>query len=177
MGRKQNIFVDAQERKPLDRRLTRPGALGIVLVNPRIPQNTGSVARMCAATGSRLDLINPFFKIDDAKLKRAGLDYWPLLDVRIFNTLEDWLEANDSKVQPWLIETVGSKPYTQATFEPNDFLFFGDEQEGLAPSIIDRWPNRTLRIPQQNVRSMNLAMTVGIVSFEALRQLDFLGME
>ena len=176
MGRKHNHFVTAEDRKPQERKLTRPGALTVVLLNPRIPQNTGSIARMCAATGSRLDLINPLFKIDDAKLKRAGLDYWHLLDVRIFESFEDWLEA-EPKAQPWLVEIGGRHVYSVAHFEKSDFLMFGDEQEGIAPSVMERWPDRTLRIPQASVRSMNLSTCAGIVTFEALRQLDWLGLE
>jgi tRNA (cytidine/uridine-2'-O-)-methyltransferase len=175
MGRKHNHFVGAEERAPKDRKLTRPGALTIVLVNPRIPQNTGSIARMCAGTGSRLDLINPFFKIDDAKLKRAGLDYWPLLDVRIFDTAEAWLEANPT-VSPWLVEVGGPKLYTEAQYSEGDYIFFGDEQDGIGPSWLERWPERHLRIPQANIRSFNQANSAGIVLFEALRQLDFLGL-
>ncbi len=176
MGRKENLNVSAEERAPKDRKLTLPGALTIVLLKPRIPQNTGSIARMCAATGSRLDLISPFFKIDDAKLKRAGLDYWPLLDVRIFDSFDEWQLANPQKT-PWLVEVGGGTIYTEAQFNKDDAIFFGDEQEGIAPELLARWPERHLRIPQQGVRSMNLAMTVGIVGFEALRQLGWLNLK
>jgi tRNA (cytidine/uridine-2'-O-)-methyltransferase len=177
MGRKQNIFVKAEERQAQDRKLTRPNALTILLLNPRIPQNTGAVARLCAATGSRLDIVNPFFKIDDTKLKRAGLDYWPLLDVRFFESFEDWIVQNPRSKTPWFVEVGGRKVYTDAQFEANDVIVFGDEQDGIAPSILEKWPERHLRIPQVNVRSMNLAMTVGIVCFEALRQLNWLDLE
>ena len=176
MGRKHNIFVNSEDRAPMDRKLTIPDALTVVLLNPRIPQNTGTIARMCAATGSRLDLINPLFKIDDAKLKRAGLDYWPLLDVRVFDNFEDWQAANPG-VAPWLIEVGGSKIYADVPFAKGDFLMFGDEQDGLSPSLLALTPERHLRIPQANVRSMNLATTVGIVAFEALRQLKWLSLQ
>lgn len=176
MGRKHNTFVTEEDRTPQDRKLTRPGALTFVLLNPRIPQNTGTIARMCAATGSRLDLVNPFFKIDDSKLKRAGLDYWPLLDVRIFENFEAWSDANPS-VKPWLIEVGGNKLYTEAEWAREDFIFMGDEQDGIAPSLLEKWPERHLRIPQANVRSLNQATAAGIVLFEALRQLDWLGLE
>ena len=99
MGRKHNIFVNSEDRAPMDRKLTIPDALTVVLLNPRIPQNTGTIARMCAATGSRLDLINPLFKIDDAKLKRAGLDYWPLLDVRVFDNFERALKHEPEELK------------------------------------------------------------------------------
>jgi tRNA (cytidine/uridine-2'-O-)-methyltransferase len=176
MGRKQNHFVGPADRKPSDRQLTLPDSLRIVLLHPRIPQNTGSIARLCAATGSRLELIRPFFEIDDKKLQRAGLDYWHLLDVQIFASLEDWLEKN-SDVNPWLIENTGTLGYSQATYSKSDVLMFGDEQDGIPDSLMQRFPGRGLRIPQQNVRSMNLAMCAGIVTFEALRQLNFLGLE
>jgi len=176
MGRKNNHFVSADERQPQDRRLTRPEALTIVLVHPRIPQNTGSIARLCAATGSRLDLIRPLFEIDDNKLKRAGLDYWPLLDVRVFESLDAWFAANTS-VSPWLVEVGGPTVYTEAPFREGDFIFFGDEQDGIPPSLLERFQDKHLRIPQQGVRSMNLSNCVSIVTFEALRQLGWLGLE
>jgi tRNA (cytidine/uridine-2'-O-)-methyltransferase len=176
MGRKVNTFVEKDQRKPEDRKLTRPDGLRIVLLHPRIPQNTGSIARLCAATGSRLELIRPLFEIDDRKLIRAGLDYWPLLDVVTYASLEEWLEKNPES-KPWIVENTGKLTYSEARFQKADVLFFGDEQDGIPDSLLDRFPERSLRIPQQNVRSMNLAMCVGIVSFEALRQLDFLSMK
>lgn len=175
MGRKHNHHVSEDERRPKERKLTRPGALTIALLNPRIPQNTGSIARLCAATGSRLDIINPFFKIEDSKLKRAGLDYWPLLDVEIFDRPEDWIEARGFGTArlPWLVEVGGTKNYTEATYAPNDVIVFGDEQDGIAPSLLAQWPERHVHLPQINVRSLNLAMTVGIVAYEALRQIQW----
>ena len=176
MGRKHNTFVEADERTPKDRKLTRPGALTIVLLHPRIPQNTGAIARLCAATGLRLDIVRPFFEITDAKLKRAGLDYWPLLDVRQFASLEDWQAANPN-ARPWMLEVGGTILHTEAKFERDDFIFIGDEQDGIAPSLLAARPERHIRLPQQNVRSLNQAMATGIVAYEALRQLDWLGME
>jgi tRNA (cytidine/uridine-2'-O-)-methyltransferase len=172
MGRIHNIEVDSEGRQPKDRKLTREGALTIVLFQPRIPQNTGSIARMCAATGSRLELINPFFKIDDAKLKRAGLDYWHLLDVHFFESLEEW-KAKHTGAQPWLVEVGGPKIYSEASFAAGDYLMFGDEQEGIPEEYLAELRSRHLRLPQQNVRSLNLATSVGIVTFEALRQLNW----
>jgi tRNA (cytidine/uridine-2'-O-)-methyltransferase len=172
MGRKHNIFVKENDRVPLDRKLTRPGALTLVLVHPRIPQNTGAIARLCAATGSRLDLIRPLFTIDDAKLKRAGLDYWPLLDVRVFESIEHWIEQNPS-VSPWVVEVGGQNKYSSVQYKEGDFLMFGDEQDGIPPSFLEKHRNTHIDIPQINVRSLNLAMSVGIVTFEALRQIDY----
>jgi len=176
VGRKKNDLVLAEDRAPKDRKLTRPGALTIVLLAPRIPQNTGTIARMCAATGSRLDLVSPLFAIDDNKLKRAGLDYWPLLDVRVFENHQAWLDAHPG-VTPWLVEVGGARHYAEPRYAPGEYLVFGDEQEGIAPEWLARWPERHLRIPQQGVRSLNQAMAVGVVTYEALRQLNWLGLE
>lgn len=176
MGRKANTFIDAEGRKPKDRKLTRVGALTIVLLHPRIPQNTGSIARLCAATGSRLDIVRPLFKIDDTKLKRAGLDYWHLLDVRFFESWEEWVEKNP-QATPWFIEVGGETLYSEASYKEGDFIVFGDEQDGIAPSIIEEYKSRILRLPQQGVRSINLSNAVSVVSYEALRQLNWLGLE
>mgnify|MGYP000946491318 CR=1 FL=1 len=176
MGRKQNWDVGELERVPLDRKLTRDGAFTILLLHPRIPQNTGSIARMCAGTGSRLDLVAPFFDIEDSKLKRAGLDYWPMLDVRVYPDFEAWELANPGRV-PWLVEVGGPKVYAEAKFAAEDVIAFGDEQDGIDPRLLARWPERHLRIPQQSVRSHNLATSVGVVTYEALRQVDWLGLE
>lgn len=173
MGRQQNQNVSESERRPKDRSLTQEDAFTIVLFRPRIPQNTGSIARMCAATGSRLDLISPLFKIDDKKLKRAGLDYWPLLDVCIFESEEEWFEKREEP-RSWFVETKGPTIYTEASFQKKDFIVFGDEQEGINKSWLKRFPENHLSIPQQGVRSMNLAMCAGIVTFEALRQVNWL---
>ncbi len=169
MGRKHNIFVTEDDRKPEDRGLTRPGAFTILLLNPRIPQNTGSIARMCAGTGTRLELVNPFFKIDDSKLKRAGLDYWHLLDVKIYSTFEEWREAHP-QARLWFCEVGTPNLYSNVSYSGQDVLVFGDEQEGLAPSILEQFPNQGIRIPQSGIRSLNLATATAIVLFEAIRQ-------
>lgn len=176
MGRKANTDIAPEDRRPVDRKLTIEGALTIVLLQPRIPQNTGSIARMCAATGSRLDIVNPLFNIDDKKLIRAGLDYWHLLDVRIFENFEQW-QSQNPKVKPWLVEVKAPKLYTEVQYAKNDFIFMGDEQDGIAPDILEKWPDRFIRIPQQGVRSLNLAMATGIVSYEALRQIEWLSLD
>jgi tRNA (cytidine/uridine-2'-O-)-methyltransferase len=180
MGRKNNTFISQNERLPQDHKLTREGALTVVLVHPRIPQNTGSIARLCAATGSRLDLIRPLFEIDDRKLKRAGLDYWPLLDVRIYESTEEWFLANPAAVQNnrcWFVEVGGTHIYSNVSFKKGDFIFFGDEQDGLAPSLLEKFSAHSLRLPQQGVRSLNLSNAASIVCYEALRQLNWLSLE
>ncbi len=176
MGRKINIFASPEDRTPKDRKLTREGAITIVLLHPRIPQNTGSIARLCAATGSRLDLVRPLFEIDDRKLRRAGLDYWHLLDVRIFASWQEWLEANP-KAKPWFVEVGGEKIYSAAEFRQGDFIVFGDEQDGILPSILEAHADKVLRLPQQGVRSINLSNAVSVVSYEALKQLNWLGID
>lgn len=173
MGRKSNDLVDAADRSPQDRKLTRPGALTIALFRPRIPQNTGSIARLCASTGSKLELIDPFFAVDDAKLKRAGLDYWPLLDVGVFASWADWIKARQGQ-RIFAFEVSGTTLYSEARFQENDVLLFGDEQEGLEPEHLGRIDqDKRLLIPQIQVRSINLAMCAAIASFEAYRQLGF----
>jgi tRNA (cytidine/uridine-2'-O-)-methyltransferase len=172
MGRKHNHFVSDHERKPMAREDFGRGPFTIVLLQPRIPQNTGAIARMCAATGSRLHLVNPFFSIEDRQLKRAGLDYWPLLDVRVYPSFDQWSSEN-AQLRPWFVEVGGSSTYTQVSFQEGDALVFGDEQDGIQPSILSQNPTQHIRIPQTGVRSMNLAMCVGVVCFEGLRQLGW----
>src|SRR4051812_8219246 len=115
MGRTINTQITGDDRRPnnfLERKKysSHPEGLKIVLLRPRIPQNAGSIARMCAATGCSLELVAPFFQIDDKKLKRAGLDYWPYLDVFTFKTLDEWLEARPN-VSPWLVEIDSKQSY------------------------------------------------------------------
>jgi tRNA (cytidine/uridine-2'-O-)-methyltransferase len=172
MGRHSNQSISQDERKPGHTGLSDPNGLRIVLVHPRIPQNTGSIARLCAATGSRLDLIAPLFAIDDAKLKRAGLDYWPLLDVTVYTSIEDW-KLKNATTKPWFVELGATKPYTEAKFQVADTLIFGDEQAGIPEAWMQEFEGQHISIPQRGVRSINLAMCAGIVTFEALRQLNF----
>lgn len=176
MGRHQNQSIQQNQRRPGETGLSDPDGIRIVLVHPRIPQNTGSVARLCAATGSRLDLIAPLFAIDDAKLKRAGLDYWPLLDVTVYASVEEW-RARNSTCLPWFVELGAHQSYTDAKYTRGDTLIFGDEQEGIPLDWLNEYPERHVSIPQRGVRSMNLAMCAGIVTFEAQRQLNFAGLD
>jgi tRNA (cytidine/uridine-2'-O-)-methyltransferase len=182
MGRKINTQITGEDRRPnnfLSREVlaSHPEGLKIVLLRPRIPQNTGSIARMCAATGCSLDLVEPFFKIDDSKLKRAGLDYWPYLDVFTFASVDEWLEVRKPDQNFWLVEVGGSKNYSDVTYARKDMLIFGDEQEGIPQEWLDKWKDRHVAIPQKNVRSLNLATSAGIVTFEALRQLSWFSTE
>lgn len=184
MGRTINTQITGEDRRPsnfLERNqdsddktkyASHPEGLKIVLLRPRIPQNTGSIARMCAATGCSLDIVEPFFEIDDKKLKRAGLDYWPYLDVFTFKSLDEWLEARQANPM-WLVEVNAPHVYTDVTYARADMLVFGDEQEGIPNEWLQKWSSRHIAIPQKNVRSLNLATSVGIVTYEALRQLNW----
>jgi tRNA (cytidine/uridine-2'-O-)-methyltransferase len=151
--------------------------INIVLVEPEIPQNTGNIARTCAVTGARLHLVRPLgFDISDKAVKRAGLDYWFLLDLRVHDSLEDFLRENGDKPL-WLSSTKGRKRYTEARFEEECFLLFGKETAGLPAWLREKYADRCLRIPMvDEARSMNLGNSVAILCYEALRQRDFAGL-
>ncbi len=154
----------------------------IVLVQPEIPPNTGNVARLCAATGARLHLIGRLgFRLDDKALKRAGLDDWPAVDVVQYATFEEFEEVRASipiamgaRSGPltWAVDTPSDLFYTSAAYCAGDCLLFGNESGGLPPGIRERFAGRVLGIPMPTgkVRSLNLATTVGVVVYEALRQ-------
>ncbi len=149
--------------------------LNVVLVEPEIPPNTGAVARLCAATRTRLHLVEPLgFKLDDRTLKRAGMDYWQQVT---WKTWPDWptLRASRPDAVFHLLTTKSTRPYTGARFGPDDFLVFGRETRGLPESLLRENEAACLTIPMANpeVRSLNLATAVAIVLFEALRQQGF----
>ena len=148
--------------------------LNIVLVEPEIPQNCGNIARTCAATRSRLHLVEPLgFDISEKAVRRAGLDYWPMVDLRVYRDLED-LFARNTIEDLWLSTTKGAKAYSHARFQDGCWLFFGKETAGLPASLRDAYPHRCIRIPmREEARSLNLANSVAVVAYEALRQLDF----
>jgi tRNA (cytidine/uridine-2'-O-)-methyltransferase len=152
--------------------------LHIALVEPEIPPNTGNVARLCAATGCALHLIEPLgFSIDDRELKRAGLDYWRAIDVVVHPSLDAFLESTASRSR-WYLSAHATRPYAQAPFARGDVLVFGRETKGLPRTLIEREPQRALRIPMRegSVRSINLSTAVGIVTYAALAALDFPGL-
>lgn len=145
----------------------------VVLFEPEIPPNTGSVARLCAATLTPLHLIEPLgFKIDDKHLKRAGLDYWEFVDLHVHKSWDDFIRTASPKTLLHFSKRA-SRSYTSMTYSESDFLVFGPETRGLPKSILDADPERTLRIPMMSsgVRSLNLSNAVSIVLYEALRQL------
>jgi len=144
----------------------------IVLVEPEIPPNTGSIARLCGATNSVLHLVHPLgFSTDDKHLKRAGLDYWKFVDIRYWDSFDEFLEAQDENKLHFLT-TKTKKAYSDATFSPGDYLVFGKETKGLPEDLLTLYAERCLTLPMANehIRSLNLAMTAGIVLYEALRQ-------
>jgi tRNA (cytidine/uridine-2'-O-)-methyltransferase len=143
----------------------------VVLVEPEIPPNTGNVGRLCLATGSTLHLIKPLgFSIDDRELKRAGLDYWKEVDVRVWDSLAE-LEAKQSgDARNFFLTTKAKRPYYNVAFKPGDFLVFGRETKGLPERLLHDRTADLLTIPMQGTRSLNLATAVAIVLFEAERQ-------
>ena len=153
------------------------GLLNIVLVEPEIPANTGNIARTCAATKSQLHLIKPLgFSIDDKHLKRAGLDYWHLLDVKVYENLDEFFEKNKDGRFHYLT-TKAPRSYLETSYEDGDFLLFGKETKGLPEEMLYRHEERCIRIPmREEARSLNLSNAVAIVTYEALRQLDFEGL-
>ena len=144
--------------------------LNIVLVEPQIPQNTGNVARTCAATGARLHLIEPMgFKIDDTKLKRAGLDYWHLLDITIYKSTDEFFMKNSGSF--YFFSTKAGKSYSDVRYEDNVYLLFGREDAGLNEKLLFENYDRCVRIPiLDEARSLNLSNCVAVGAFEVLRQ-------
>ena len=148
--------------------------LNIVLVEPEIPQNCGNIARTCAATGSVLHLVKPLgFDISEKAVKRAGLDYWHLVDVRVYENLADFFAKNEIK-QMWCLSTKAPRCYTEAAFQEGCYLLFGKETKGLPEDFLDAHYDQCVRIPMRaEARSLNLSNAVAITAFEALRQLEF----
>ncbi|MDR3606076.1 MAG: tRNA (cytidine(34)-2'-O)-methyltransferase [Oligoflexia bacterium] len=152
-----------------------PFHLNVVLVEPEIPQNTGSIGRLCLATGTTLHLVEPMaFEITHSRLKRAGLDYWEHLDVRTHKSLEAFLEFMPKDAPKVFFTKYGGKTLFQHTFEPGTFLFFGKETMGLPDWLTNRYASDCLRIPMYDarVRSLNLANAASIAVYEAIRQLE-----
>lgn len=148
--------------------------LNIVLVEPEIPQNCGNIARTCAATGSNLHLIRPLgFDISEKAVKRAGLDYWNLVNVQVYDNLEDFFSKN-SVAQMWCLSTKAPKSYCEASFADDCYLFFGKETKGLPEAFLNAHRESCIRLPmREEARSLNLSNAVAITVYEALRQLDF----
>ena len=151
--------------------------LNVVLVEPEIPQNCGNIARTCAATGARLHLIRPLgFDISEKAVRRAGLDYWHMVEVIDYENLEDFFSKNEVR-QMWCLSTKAPRCYTEARFEDGCYLFFGKETKGLPESFLEEHRDSCVRIPMRaDARSLNLSNSVAVTVFEALRQLEFHGL-
>ena len=147
--------------------------LNIVMVEPEIAGNTGNVARTCAATGARLHLIRPFgFEIDDKKLKRAGLDYWNLLDITYYDSLDDFFEKNNGEY--FFFTTKALQTHSDVSYPDNAYLFFGKETKGLPEELLLENRDRCVRIPMiSDARSLNLSNAVAIATYEVLRQWNY----
>lgn len=153
-------------------------SMNIVLYEPEIPANTGNIGRTCAAAGARLHLIEPLgFRLTEKELKRAGMDYWQDLDVTRYINWEDFLSQNkDAKI--YMATTKGKHVYTQVSYEPDCYLLFGKESAGIPEEILVNYPDTCVRIPMMGeTRSLNLANSVAIMLYEALRQNDFRDMK
>ena len=170
------ILASWRIRRPCLSEVLTLQTLNIVLVEPQIPQNTGNIARTCACTGARLHLVKPMgFTITDAKLKRAGLDYWDKLDITYYENLADFFERNNEG-SFFYFTTKAQQTYAQAAYPDNSFLLFGREDQGLPVSLLQANPERCVRLPMKDsLRSLNLSNTVAVGVYEVLRQWDFNG--
>lgn len=148
-------------------------SINIVLLEPQIPQNTGNIARTCAATGARLHLIKPMaFEIDDKKLKRAGLDYWHLLDISYYENIEEFFQRNNGSY--FFFTTKAKQVYSDVQYPSDTYLFFGREDAGLPESLLAENKQGCVRIPMiSDARSLNLSNAAAIACYEVLRQLNF----
>lgn len=152
--------------------------MNIVLLEPEMPANTGNIGRTCTATGTTLHLIEPLgFQINDKMLKRAGLDYWDKLDVRIYKSFEEFLEQNPG-AKIYMATTKAKKTYCEVSYEPDCYIMFGKESAGIPEEILVEYEETAVRIPMnEDIRSLNLSNSVAIVLYEALRQNGFLDMQ
>lgn len=149
-------------------------SLNIVLVEPEIPQNTGNIARTCAAIGATLHLVKPLgFSIDDKHVKRAGLDYWHLLDIRVYENIDEFMKTNKGK-RMYFSTTKADKTYCDVKFEEDAFILFGKETKGLDEKLLYENMETAIRIPMiSEARSLNLSNAVAVVAYEAMRQNNF----
>ena len=152
--------------------------MNIVLHQPEIPGNTGNIGRTCVATGTSLHLIEPLgFRLDEKSLKRAGMDYWPMLDVHRYMNFQEFLDRNPG-AKIWMATTKARQIYTEVTYGPDDYIMFGKESAGIPEEILVEHEETCIRIPMLSaIRSLNLSNSVAIVLYEALRQSGFSGLE
>ncbi len=154
-------------------------ALNIVLVEPEIPQNAGNIARTCAVTGSKLHMVRPLgFEVSDKYLKRAGLDYWHLVDISYYDSIEEVMDKFYNGNNFWFFSTKSKLIHSDAQYKDGDFLVFGKETKGLPEDLLEKHYDECVRIPMLNeTRSLNLSNSVCVGVYEALRQLDYLGLQ
>lgn len=152
--------------------------MNIVLVEPEIPQNTGNIARTCAATGAHLHLIKPLgFSLADKYLKRAGLDYWNLMSYTVYENLDDFFACNPN-ANCYYATKKAARSYAQVRYQPNDYLVFGRESRGLDERLLEGVYEKCIRIPMRaEARSLNLSNSVAVVLYEALRQQEFASLQ
>ena len=151
--------------------------LNIVLLEPEIPANTGNIGRTCAATNTRLHLIEPLgFKLNERSLKRAGLDYWTEIDVKTYIDFQDFQEQNP-EAKLYMATTKAAKMYTEVSYEPDCYIMFGKESAGIPEELLVKYKENCVRIPMVgDTRSLNLGNSAAIILYEVLRQNQFAGM-
>lgn len=144
----------------------------IVLVNPQIPNNTGAIGRLCVNTGSSLHLIKPIgFDIDEKAVRRAGLDYWHKIDLHVWENIDDFFNVHPESQKYYFATTKTDQPYFNMAFQPGDYLFFGSETAGIPGTVLEQYPDKQMTIPMtKEGRSLNLAISTGIILYEAIKQ-------
>ena len=147
-------------------------AFNLVLVHPQIPNNTGAIGRLCVNAGASLHLIKPIgFDIDEKAVRRAGLDYWAKLDLHVWESLDEFFANNAITDNAYFATTKTDRPYFQADFKEGDFIFFGSETAGIPEDVLNKYQSQTITIPMtKEGRSLNLAISTGIVLYDAIRQ-------
>ena len=152
--------------------------MNIVLHEPEIPSNTGNIGRTCVATGTALHLIRPLgFSLDDKLLKRAGLDYWKDLEVYVYDSFDDFIKKHPG-AHVYMATTKAHQTYTEVSYQPDDYIMFGKETAGIPEEILVEHEADCIRIPMnESIRSLNLANSVAVILYEALRQQDFQGLQ
>lgn len=146
--------------------------LNLVLVNPQIPNNTGSIGRLCVNAGTSLHLIKPLgFDIDEKAVRRAGLDYWDKLDLHVWENLEEFFESNPKAKDGFFATTKTDRPYFEVEYKKDSFIFFGSETKGTPEEVLNAYPEQCVTIPMtKEGRSLNLAVSTGIILYEAIKQ-------
>lgn len=146
--------------------------INVVLVHPQIPNNTGTIGRLCVNTGSSLHIVKPIgFDMDEKAVRRAGLDYWDKLDLHVYESLEEFLEKNDLEGRLHLATTKRETPYFEASYNEGDYILFGSETKGLPEDLLARFDKECVTIPMtKEGRSLNLAISTGIILYEAIKQ-------